>query len=261
MQDKQYRDKQHNDQDLDSNVQLAVTEQNSEISIEDYYKQTGKLPPRHVKHSKKHKGKPLDQIQSADEAFEDKEEEEREPKRKRSFPFIQIFFYAFLACIIFFYAFWFYQERQQEVASTPTVDPFQNFINQGNQQNQQEEPPQTETKDENTTSGGATEGATSDAEVDGAEELDQISDTPIAPKPSDDDAVEPKDEENDENQNHFSPEILTEHIIQPNETMFRISMHYYGDAKYVEPLAKYNGIEDIREIRSGMMLIIPKLAN
>ncbi|WP_339062647.1 LysM peptidoglycan-binding domain-containing protein [Tepidibacillus marianensis] len=47
------------------------------------------------------------------------------------------------------------------------------------------------------------------------------------------------------------------HIVQPNETLFSISDHYYRSGTYAASLAKYNHLKDLNDLKAGFRLKIP----
>jgi len=47
------------------------------------------------------------------------------------------------------------------------------------------------------------------------------------------------------------------HVVKRGETLWRISMKYYGSGQYIQALAKYNNIINPRHIVSGSKIVIP----
>ena len=47
------------------------------------------------------------------------------------------------------------------------------------------------------------------------------------------------------------------HVVQPGETMFRISLNYYKSGSYAAKLAQYNQIKSYTELHAGAKLKIP----
>lgn len=226
----------------------------SSAQPEDERKYDGEfLPPRHTKHGRRRPN-------TGKEA--ERKEESKQGERNGSFPLIQIIFYTFIAFILAFMLLWYWQNYLSD------------FISSGPPSANVSEP------DENN-------------ERHGAEDLDQISEEekpepdPVQPPSSErNDSVNEEQgegngdereagEEGDRNQvelgseeesefvaeteNETEPHILTEHIVQPGETLYSITMKYYGSRDYEDELAAYNDIEDKRNIRAGMTLIIPDL--
>lgn len=52
---------------------------------------------------------------------------------------------------------------------------------------------------------------------------------------------------------------MTEIIVKPGDTLGRIAMDAYGDATLAQPLATFNGIEDVNRIFVGQHIEIPSL--
>lgn len=53
--------------------------------------------------------------------------------------------------------------------------------------------------------------------------------------------------------------VLAHHRVLPGETLYSITMKYYGSKKYMDELAAYNGIGNNSNIRTGTVLKIPDL--
>jgi cytoskeletal protein RodZ len=210
------------------------------------------LPPRYTKHGKRND-----------------EEMDQEIEREKSFPLIQIILYAFLALIAAFLIYWFWHENQSNPSTTaPTTES-------------QEESPQEDEGDTTTNMGDGEDEQSKETDSDLNEtskndmEESKVGET----EPSDEESGEgieqdPQTDEASDVQNPTSPEqaeespspdesseeptIIAEHIVQSGETLYSITMKYYHSKKYMDHLAEYNGIKDIRNIETGTKLIIPE---
>lgn len=52
-----------------------------------------------------------------------------------------------------------------------------------------------------------------------------------------------------------TPQII-QHTVQPNETLFSIAMHYYGDVKGTKTIREWNNLEN-GQLKQGQVLNIP----
>jgi cytoskeletal protein RodZ len=192
----------------------------------------GSLPPRSTKHSREH--------ESEDDGFE-------KPKK---FPVIQMILFAFIALIAAFLVFYFYQQYNTPLATKPYIDPVESVNQQEDQVDQIDSPkaPKEEVSLEE------------NGEINNTEEQDQDKENT---KDNTKDNSQ-SDKENTEKQNQAieepkqAPTLRTLHIIQPGETMFSITMKYFGSSDFIDYVAEFNQISDIREIKSGMELKIPE---
>lgn len=215
------------------------TSSNKRHSIE------GSLPPRRSKHGRDN------EHQSEEEGFE-------KPKR---FPIIQMILFAFIALIAAFLVFYFWQQykAEQPLTTESNVDT----VARVNQQDQgsSSEPPEGDVSFED------------DGDINNEEEQDdnkeELSDNEQENKESsveqdqdmDQDQEQDQEQDLDQNQTGVEPKkgsVRTMHTIQPGETMYSITRKYFGSHDYIDFLAEFNDIKDIREIQSGMKLKIPE---
>lgn len=192
----------------------------------------GSLPPRSTKHSREH--------ESEEEGFE----------KTRRFPMIQMILFAFIALIAAFLVFYFWQQYDVPSSTKPYVDPLESSNQQENQQDQGDfsEIPE---KDVSLEEDGDINNKEQDQGKEDISDNNQVDKEPADKQPTDkQDSVveEPKQ----------GPAVRTIHTIQPGETMYSITMKYFGTSDYIEYLAEFNQINDIREIKSGMELKIPE---
>ncbi|MBE7466416.1 MAG: LysM peptidoglycan-binding domain-containing protein [Planctomycetes bacterium] len=54
---------------------------------------------------------------------------------------------------------------------------------------------------------------------------------------------------------------LPTHRVQSGDSLWKICMRYYGNAKYVNQIAQANGLESAGSIKPGQVLVLPNLAN
>lgn len=254
-----------------------IEQQPSPAYLEDeLLEQIRSLPPRSVTHRKRREEKELkrrrfrkesdlndddyiDVDEQAEEEGEEQEQEDQEeqprrPRKRSSFLLIQVILFTFLALILTFLLFWYWQE-QKNLATQPVSDPFDRLVEQGafhpvltpeELEEDQEGPEQGE------------DGAA------GQQKPSDERDSTSGGSPDDDQAgkdEEQKDAPSLEEQDSSVKEqkIIAEHTIQSGETLYRISVKYYGTGEYAEAIAEFNDITDKRKIRSGMVLQIPEL--
>ncbi|TCS84109.1 LysM peptidoglycan-binding domain-containing protein [Tepidibacillus fermentans] len=64
-------------------------------------------------------------------------------------------------------------------------------------------------------------------------------------------------EQNPDELKRDTPDQVIIHIVQPGETMFRISLKYYQTGSYADRLAKYNQINNLTKLPAGSTIKIP----
>jgi len=57
----------------------------------------------------------------------------------------------------------------------------------------------------------------------------------------------------------FNSGNLRIHIVQANETLYHICLNYYQSGAFASSLAKYNGLQDINDLKTGFRLKIPPM--
>lgn|GEM_PF-4213327 len=243
--------------------------------------QGGSLPPRHIKHGKRKQH--LNQAESESEieneneelALEEQEEASQEEKSvtksnpSRTSLLIQIPFWALFAFILCIMGYWVYQQGKLDLLLSPVQNTTQVEEASPAEDPSSKVPIEVET-------GGQEEGVAPVGESETSEESESISspvtDTeeshhnqgnghalPAAPMPS-----TPSNEETKENgsgsegRKQVQPKVIAEHVVQPGETFYRITMNYYGSRKYEDYLAEFNQISDKTQIKAGMVLKIPE---
>lgn len=206
----------------------------------------GSLPPRSTKHSREH--------ESEDEGLE-------KPKR---FPVIQMILFAFIALIAAFLVFYFYQQYNTPPTTKPYIDPVEG-VNQQEDQVEQKDSPKVAEEEVSLEDNGEINNNTEeqDQDKDKDKDKDNIKDS----NQSDQENIKDSNQtakETSEKQDQVTeepkqaPTVRTLHIIQPGETMFSITMKYFGSSDFIDYVAEFNQISDIREIKSGMELKIPE---
>jgi cytoskeletal protein RodZ len=220
----------------------------------------GFLPPRYTKHGKRKD-----------------EEMDQEMEREKSFPLIQIVLYTFLAIIAAFLIFWFWQENQTAPSSTTPTDSQEEVLQKekddstsdtgdvgddGSRETDSGLSDQDEHDEGDSSKGGAGEGSGDGIEQDPQTQADESSDnqTQSNDTKSDQNSQEPgQSQESPSSQEPVSEsKIMAEHIVQPGETLYSITMKYYHSKKYMDYLAEYNGIKDTRNVEAGVKLMIPE---
>jgi LysM repeat protein len=93
---------------------------------------------------------------------------------------------------------------------------------------------------------------TDDEESSTSEEDDE---TDSSTEDADTDAPATNDEESQDNENDNNVEVIT-HTVKDNETLYKISMKYYGSRKGEAIIREYNNLED-NNIYVGQELKIP----
>jgi LysM repeat protein len=217
--------------------------------------ENGELPPRSLKH-----GKNKEDLTSPES--ESSTTNENKPKRK-IFYFIQFLLWAFLSIILFIFSWLLYQNDKFNFF-TPSMDKVQeereveNGIDQKKEhmdQAKESESPSLLDKDPFQLNDRESE------KVEGTKEIEE------GPKEAGDEKVEEEttgaeeNAQNGEGQNNLEetpPRIIAEHVVQPGETFYRITVKYYQSREYEDYLAEFNGIKDKTQIQSGMILKIPE---
>jgi LysM repeat protein len=210
--------------------------------------ENGELPPRSLKH-----GKNKEDLASPES--ESTSAKESKPKRK-AFYFIQFLLWAFLSIILFIFTWIVYQNDQFNLFTPSSMDKVQkergveNGIVQKKDdmgQAKESEPPSLLDQDPFELNDGTNE------EVDGTKEVGEgIEEETTGTR---------ENAQIGEGQNNLEespPRIIAEHVVQPGETFYRITVKYYQSRKYEDYLAEFNGIKDKTQIQSGMILKIPE---
>jgi cytoskeletal protein RodZ len=221
----------------------------------------GFLPPRHTKHGKRKD-----------------EETDYEMEREKSFPLIQIVLYTFLAIIAAFLIFWFWQENQTAPSSTTTKDSQEEVVQKDEDDSASDTggvkdndskgtdsdlSDQGERDEEDGSKGGVGEGSGDGTEQDPQTKADESSDNQNqSDHDTESDQNPQKPEQSQESPGSQEPtnepKIIAEHIVQPGETLYSITMKYYHSKKYMDYLAEYNRIKDTRNVEAGVKLMIPE---
>jgi hypothetical protein len=232
------------------------------------------LPPRSVKHGKR-KGEEQAADQNLISSHERNQSNNQQKshvsemnaeeatgdktKSPRTFPFIQIVFWSLISIIVFFIGMWFYQEgdfhsflkpASQEAVLMEQHQGLEEKQDTNMNENQDLDADKEENKDENKDETNGTE--TSIPSQTGAEGKNTENKT----ESNDDEVASSSDTESN---NGSDPNIIAEHIVQSGETFYSITMKYYNSRKYMDALAEFNGITDIRDIKEGMKVKIPEV--
>jgi LysM repeat protein len=217
----------------------------------------GELPPRSLKHGKNNKedlGSPGNESTST---------KDNKPKRK-AFYFIQFLLWAFLSIILFIFTWIVYQNDQFNFFTPSSLDKVQeergteNGIVQKKDdmgQAKESESPSLLDQDPFQLNDGANE------EVDGTKEIEEEpKDAGVEEEEGETTGTEENGQigEGQNNLEESPPRIIAEHVVQPGETFYRITVKYYQSREYEDYLAEFNGIKDKTQIQSGMILKIPE---
>lgn len=175
---------------------------------------------------------------------EESEKSKKKPRKRRSFLTIQIILFSFLALILAFLVFWYWQEQQNIATQAPT-DPFDRFLEQGGLQ-----PPVVLDEEEDV-----------EPEEEQTQDPNDLSDENSLGEGSNDNQSDESESDflNGDKQSDPEDDILARHKIQAGETLYRISVNYYGTGQHADALAEFNGIKDKTNISTGTEIIIPKL--
>jgi cytoskeletal protein RodZ len=198
------------------------------------------LPPRHTKHGKRND-----------------EEIDQETERKKGFPVIQIVLYAFLALIAALLLFLFWQESQTAPSSTASTNkPAEEVSKQGEGSSSElgQETKEDTSKKTDPNSSDKDDGNEEPEPIGAVEEKEDNQNGNGLQSDKGQDAEESEQSE----EPNSGPKKMAEHIVQPGETFYAITMKYYHSKKYMDYLAQYNGIKNIRDVQAGTTLIIPE---
>ncbi|WP_202080058.1 LysM peptidoglycan-binding domain-containing protein [Caldalkalibacillus salinus] len=254
---------------------------------DDSYSHTSSLPPRAVKHGKRklRKRKRAEHTDAlthdTDAPVEDQDldkQEESHSTLSGGFPLIQIILYTFLAMIVAFLLFWAWEFKQQQVQLPTPVNLLEDIQEESGPDRANENIPGSDeedaradgTEDSNATpseqpgapthdgpegeASPSQNGSTNDESSEYVGEVEDTSETDTAHQ------TEPNAESEEEE--HLPPvelseEVVAVHTVQAGETFYSITMLYYDDKRYLEPLAAFNQIDDIRQINAGSQIRIP----
>ncbi len=213
----------------------------------------GTLPPRHIKHGKK---KP-------ESAGEESNREETGVKKSPSKAFsfiIQSLFWSLFLFIFAIFGFAMHRDGNLDWLFKPPTEPTI----------QMETGEPKDKQDSDADNGGVDGEDMTESEEENVEQIDQQTNENNKEADKEEQAAEnekeeqkkeeevKKDEAPSSSKPAATPKVIKEHVVQPGETFYRITVNYYGSSSYQEYLAKFNNISDTTQIQAGTKLKIPE---